>query len=293
MIKTTKETHKQDETFKSKVTFDSYDNVYANVDGEMKSLSDYIDSKGGADGVTIATEQVITGQKHFKSGNYQITIGGSSVSKPTDTTALLIADSYGAFFEGGLHVKNIIDNNEANLYLLSTKVGGGIARGIYIKTSYGTGVYADTFLTMTTQYPTSRSTGITFYNTYMNFSNDNNKDTKVYYPYHVTSNTELATMLDLNATTALTLTNVSGHRYTGTISTSNKVECIVDIDGAYTANFNIAKGMKTAFLMVYGTSSTDVVTCFATMDSSGLVTIDLDNVSLSSFTPTCKYIIYN
>lgn len=266
MIKTTKETHKQDETFKGKVAFDSYDNVYANVDGEMKSLPEYIAEKGVAPSnmMTTDTEQVITGTKHFDHLSIQ-NEDGSKVFK------IEVNESTKGYNSVSFTRKIVSGGYDDMRYRFSNSFGylgqapffviGIIGDKVCIGAEYYGNTHHYFYLPITDRESTKEDT--------------------------------LAITTDINATTALTLTNTSGHCYTGKISTSNKVECIVDIDGTYTANFNIAKGMKTAFLMVYGTSSSDVATCFATMDSSGLVTIDLDNVSLSSFTPTCKYIIYN
>lgn len=274
MIKTTKETHKQDEAFKGNVTFDSYDNVYANVDGEMKSLPDYIDSRGSVPDnlVTTDTNQNITGTKTFKSNillqyNKYISMDNS--------------DTVGASWI------NFYQYSFSNIACAKRFSSSDIHYVIFNQSNY-------CFITLKESNYTEETRLLWGYDWNGNI-NVTKKDVNWIFRHTSTNNENLfvASTKEINATTALALTNISGHRYTGTISTSNKVECIVDIDGTYTANFNIAKGMKTAFLMVYGTSSSDVATCFATMDSSGLVTIDLDNVSLSSFTPTCKYIIYN
>ena len=110
---------------------------------------------------------------------------------------------------------------------------------------------------------------------------------------HVGKIVTMAFLEDINALTALTLTNTAGHQYTGTISTDNKVEIIIDINGSYTASINLSKGMRVAFQMLYGTTSDDIAICFASMDFNGLVTIDLDNVQLSDISPACSYVIYN
>ena len=296
MIKTTKTDFKQKQVFhdtmdvEGKATFGGD----AEVDGKIivNSANDIVDKDGkpiidsATGGVTLDTEQTITGQKHFKTGSYQVTIGGEAVSKPTDTTALITANSSGMLLEGGIHLKNTV-------YGQLTDIGINTAESGIVINGKNSVYVTDEHFVLASSYPTSRNKGFQMTIKGFYIYGDDKSYHYAQYPYHITANSELAVLTDINATTALTLTNVSGHRYTGTISTSNKVECIVDIDDTYTANFNIAKGVKTAFLMVYGTSSTDVATCFATMDSSGLVTIDLDNVSLSSFTPTCKYIIYN
>ena len=274
MIKTTKTDFKQKQVFhdtmdvEGKATFGGD----VKVDGKVivNSGSDIVDKDGNASVVTIADEQTIVGHKLFK-GN-----------------------DYGDYKHYGLRISDDAESNE-------NMVGDTIYPTIR-------GIAGNLIFTCATASNCRYTFMSNKDNEYIQFS-WNRLTTKgltlaigsspvwkiISFGAMPTSRKEytIAYTEDLNKTTALTLTNVSGHRYTGTISTSNKVECIVDIDDTYTANFNIAKGMKTAFLMVYGTSSTDVATCFATMDSSGLVTIDLDNVSLSSFTPTCKYIIYN
>lgn len=288
MIKTTKTDFKQKQVFhddvdiKGKLIVQGADDI---VDETGKKIIDTTTS-----GVTLDTEQTITGVKHFKTGSYELTIGSN------DYNHGIYADAYGLGIYDGLHITEKSANEE--FWILH---GTGSSHSVYIKNTNLDLISVE--LQGVYDYKKSAKLKLGY---------KHNSSTSLFATYSVDSIISLDTATrqnhtlkfpsidgtialneSVNATTALTLTNVSGHRYTGTISTSNKVECIVDIDGTYTANFNIAKGMKTAFLMVYGTSSTDVATCFATMDSSGLVTIDLDNVSLSSFTPTCKYIIYN
>ena len=288
MIKTTKTDFKQKQVFhddvdiKGKLIVQGADDI---VDETGKKIIDNTTS-----GVTLDTEQTITGVKHFKTGSYELTIGSNDYSHG------IYADEYGIGIYNGLHVSEINYNEEFwilnsssrshSVYIVNTSINL-VTVELRSTNNYNT----SPTLSLGYRFSASKA-GATTYSVDSIESLDiaTGKNHILKFP---SMDGTFAVNESVNATTALTLTNVSGHRYTGTISTSNKVECIVDIDGTYTANFNIAKGMKTAFLMTYGTSSTDVATCFATMDSSGLVTIDLDNVSLSSFTPTCKYIIYN
>ena len=276
MIKTTKETHKQDETFKSKVTFDSYDNVYANVDGEMKSLPDYIASKGSAPSnmMTTDTEQHISGAKYFTKlsiadANYKdkfdITTEISSTEKANVVTFAREKVSEVHYAEDLYIFKNADDTYQFRISVQSNKVqlsikGAGSAivfdlptKGGTLMTSDGDNILTETKLTLKSNQ--------TYTCEYMN-------------PYRGNSNHIIVRLIN------------DGNVYTASF----------DITRAYDASSNKITS-KVAFLMPYGTTSDDVATCFAYFDKDdyyGYLNIDLDNCQLSTgYSVTAYYYQYN
>lgn len=276
MIKTTKETHKQDETFKGNVTFNSYDNVYANVDGEMKSLPDYIASKGSAPSnmVTTDTEQHITGHKYFTklsisneqgNDNFDIT---TSIDKTTATNKVYFAreETSGYYrneyvFKSGDIISNFISivSGEGNgfIYVYSNGTKPEILYKIALPSASGTLATTDSINVITEAKLTLKSN-----QTYTCEANKPAMD----YNYHV----------------IIKLIN------NDIVHTSS-----FDITGSYISGTK--KQSRTAFLMAYGTTSDDVATCFAYFDTDALqLNIDLDNCQLSTgYSVQAYYYKYN
>lgn len=263
-VKTTKETCNQDITFKKNAYVEgsfivpTFYDIYGGIDGERYSLGDYMS------GTYVPIKETIT--MHPK---------------------IISIDNNANLYLG--HVIDILPNNSFAIFNDTT--------GVYFQLSnnYFTGknaIFNFGYTGNTQKFSIDvRNNQINYYD---GISKNDNKLTKVKFNLkHFTQTVTMAFIEDINAVASLALANTTGHQYTATIPTDKKVELIIDINASYTASVNIAKGLRTAFQMCYGTTSDDVATCFASMDSNGLVTIDLDNVQLASVTPTCSYVIYN
>ena len=266
------------------------------------SLTDYIDEHSGSvpeNMVTTDTEQTITTAKHFKTGNYQITIGGDIVTKPGDSTALLVSDYFGAYYEGSLHIKNYLNNNGFDIYVLSAKYAG--VEGILIKDSDNRGDFTPKYISMCSSYPITRGTGIVFNQTCMSFHNEtSHKTVKVSYPYHLIDDEkyteELAVLTDINKLTSLSLTKGSTNIFTSSVSTlTTKIHCVCSFTLSsmkYTFNFDIENNSTTCFNAIYGTTSDDITTCKAYV-TNGTLSVDLDNISSTVESLECSYYAYN
>lgn len=263
-VKTTKETCNQDITFKGNAYVEgsfivpTFYDIYAKIDDEPYSLGDYMN------GTYVPINGIITmTPKTITEGNNMLLGLGTE----------LHSTSYYQFS---------IYNNENGIYFCATNRH---YTGKSLKFNFG-------YTSNPSRWSLDANNNILAYYTGLASSDSNKTSVKLSANYKGRTVT-MAFIEDINAVASLALTNTTGHQYTGTIASDKKVELIIDINASYTASVNIAKGLRTAFQMCYGTTSDDVAVCFASMDSNGLVTIDLDNVQLSSITPACSYVIYN